>query len=262
MSPNETSGCTIEDCDIFDFMAEYVGLSVLHPGGFQATMKLADECRIEKQTLVLDIACGKGTSAIFIAQKYGCRVEGLDISEYLINEARRLAKRKGLSDTVNFRVGDALDLPYSDNEFDVAVSQAMLVLVSDKRKAVQEAKRVVKPGGCAGWLELSWKKHPPKEFREAVSNEICAYCMENVLTYDNWKNLFLDAGFSQVKVVQSSMTMSGMKGMIQDEGLGNATRVMAKYLFNSRVRKRMKDLNRFINSNPQYFGYGIYIAKK
>lgn len=262
MSPNETSGCTIEDCDIFDFMAEYVGLSVLHPGGFQATMKLADECRIEKQTLVLDIACGKGTSAIFIAQKYGCRVEGLDISEDLINEARRLAKRKGLSDTVNFRVGDALDLPYSDNEFDVAVSQAMLVLVSDKRKAVQEAKRVVKPGGCAGWLELSWKKHPPKEFMEAVSNEICAYCMENVLTYDNWKNLFLDAGFSQVKVLQSSMTMSGMKGMIQDEGLGNATRVMAKYLFNSRVRKRMKDLNRFINSIPQYFGYGIYIAKK
>ena len=262
MSPAETSECTIEDCDIFDFMAKYVGLSVLHPGGFNATKKLADECKIDKQTRVLDIACGKGTSAIFLAQKYGCRVEGLDISEDLIKEARDFARRKGLSDTLNFRVGDALDLPYSENEFDVAVSQTMLILVSDKRKAIQEAKRVVKPGGYAGWLELSWKKHPTKETLEAVSNEICAQCMTNVLTYENWEKLFHDAGFSQVKVIQSPMTMSGMKGMIQEEGFGNAIRVMAKYLFNARVRKRMKNLNTFINSNPQYFGYGIYITKK
>ena len=163
---------------------------------------------------------------------------------------------------MNFRVGDALNLPYSENELDVAVSQAMLILVSDKSKAVQEAKRVLRPGGNAGWLELSWKKHPSKEFLDAVSNEICAYCMTNVLTYKNWENLFHDAGFSQVKVIRSSMTMSGMKGMVRDEGFGNVMRLIAKYLFNSRVRKRMKNLNIFINSNAQYFGYGIYITKK
>ena len=262
MIPDETCECTIENCDIFDFMARYVGLSVLHPGGFNATQKLADECKVDRETRVLDIACGKGTSAIFLAQKYGCQVVGLDISEDLIKEARDFARRKGVGDAVSFRIGDALDLPYSENEFDVAVSQAMLILVSDKRKAVQEARRVVKPGGYTGWLELSWKEHPAKEFMVAVSNEICAYCMTNVLTYENWEKLFLDAGFSQVKVIQSPMTMSGMKGMVQDEGLGNAVRVMTKYLFKARVRKRMKNLNTFINSNPHYFGYGIYIAKK
>lgn len=262
MLPAEACECTIEDCDIFDFMARYVGLSVLHPGGFNATMKLADECKIGGESRVLDIACGKGTSAIFLAQKYGCRVEGLDISGDLIKEAREFARQKGVDDAVSFRVGDALDLPYSENEFDVSVSQAMLILVSDKRKALQEAKRVVKPGGYAGWLELSWKEHPDKEFMEAVSYEICAYCMTNVLTFENWEKLFLDAGFSQVKVIQSPMTMSGMKGMIRDEGLGTAIRVMAKYLFKARVRKRMKNLNTFINSNHRYFGYGIYIAKK
>lgn len=262
MSSVEFSECTIETCDIFDFMAKYVGLSVLHPGGFKGTEKLADECGIDNQTRVLDIACGKGTSAIFLAQKYGCRVEGLDISEDLIKEARDFARRKEVSERVNFRVGDALDLPYSENEFDVAVSQAMLILVSDKRKAVHEARRVLKPGGNAGWLELSWKEHPSEEFMDAVSNEICAYCMTNVLTYENWENLFHEAGFSQLKVIRSSMTMSGLKGMVQDEGLGNTLRVMGKYLFNTRVRKRMMNLNTFINSNPQYFGYGIYIAKK
>ena len=86
--------------------------------------------------------------------------------------------------------------------------------------------------------------------------------MTNVLTYEDWENLFHDAGFSQVKVIRSSMTMSGMKGMVQDEGFGNVIRVMANYLFNRRVRKRMLTLNTFINSNPQYFGYGIYITNK
>lgn len=256
------SECTIEKCDIFDFMAKYVGLSVLHPGGFRATEKLADECRIDKQTRVLDIACGKGTSAVFLAHKYGCRVEGLDISADLIKQAKDFAERKGASGTVNFRVGDALDLPYSEDEFDVAVSQAMLILVSDKRKAVQEAKRVLRPGGRAGWLELSWKNQPTKKFLDAVSNEICAYCMTNVITYEDWEKLFRDAGFSQVRAIRSSMTMSGIKGMVQDEGFGNMMRVLAKFLFNRRVRKRMMSLNAFINSNPQYFGYGIYITKK
>lgn len=121
---------------------------------------------------------------------------------------------------------------------------------------------MLKPGGNAGWLELSWKKHPNKEFLDAVSNEIYAYCMTNVLTYEDWEKLFNDAGFSQVKVIRSSMAMTGMKGMVKDEGFGNVMRVMAKYLFNRRVRKRMLNLNTFINSNPQYFGYGIYITKK
>jgi ubiquinone/menaquinone biosynthesis C-methylase UbiE len=262
VSQDKLSECTIEKCDIFDFMAKYVGLSVLHPGGFSATEKLAEECKIDKETRVLDIACGKGTSSIFLAQKYGCHVEGLDISEDLIEEAWGRVRRKGVSDTVSFRVGDALDLPYSENEFDVAVSQAMLILVSDKKKAIQEARRVLKPGGNAGWLELSWKNYPNKEFLHAVSNEICAYCMTNVITYEAWEKLFHDAGFSQVKVIRSSMTMSGMKGMVRDEGFGNVMKVMAKYLFNTRVRKRMMNLNKFINSNPQYFGYGIYITKK
>ncbi len=262
MATNESCECTIEDCDIFDFMAKFVGLSVLHPGGFEATQKLADVCRIDKQKRVLDIACGKGTSAIYLARKYGCRVEGLDISEELIEEARKFARQEKVSDIVSFRVGDALDLPYSADEFDVTVAQAMLILVSDKRRTIKEAKRVVKPDGTTGWLELSWKEQPTEEFMDAVSNEICAYCMTNVLTYENWENLFRDEGFSHVDVIKSPMGMGGFKGMIQDEGIGNLLKVMLKYLFNRRVRKRMKNLSSFINSNQQYFGYGIYIAKK
>ncbi len=254
--------CTIEKCDIFDFMAKYVGLSVLHPGGFEATKKLAYSCRIAQDTKVLDIACGKGTTALYLAREFGCQVEGVDISEDLIEEARAIAKRSGVAEKVHFQVGDALELAYSDGEFDVAVSQAMLILVSDKNKAIQEARRVLKSGGYAGWLELSWKKQPPEEFMDTVSNEICAYCMTNVLTYESWEDLFRAAGFSSLVTIKSSMYMSGIKGLIKDEGFRNTIKLTLKYLSNARVRKRMNNLNTFMKSNSDYFGYGIYIVRK
>jgi len=60
----------------------------------------------------------------------------------LIAQAVGLAKKKGSEDKVNFRVADAMNLPYPDNEFDVAFSQAILVLLPDKNKAIKEALRV------------------------------------------------------------------------------------------------------------------------
>lgn len=126
--------CSIEKCDIFDFMSNYVGLTVLHPGGFNATHKLANSCQIDNNSRVVDIACGKGTSAVYLAQKYGCQVIGIDISEDSVAHAADLARRKGLESKVSFRVGNALNMPFMDNEFDVAVSQAILVLVNDKKR--------------------------------------------------------------------------------------------------------------------------------
>lgn len=56
--------CHVETCDIFDFMARHVGITVIHPGGFDATRRLAESCRLSPRTRVIDIACGKGTSAV------------------------------------------------------------------------------------------------------------------------------------------------------------------------------------------------------
>lgn len=170
----EDKSCSIERCDIFDFMVNFVGLTVIHPGGFTATHELAESCKIDSNMKVVDIACGKGTTSVYLAKRYGCEVVGIDISEDLISQSNRLAKNERLEGQVSFHTGDALDLPFEDNEFDVAVSQAMLILVDDKKKAISEALRVTKPGGYLGWLELSWKRQPTIEFLDGVSNVLCA----------------------------------------------------------------------------------------
>lgn len=257
----KTCECTIEGCDIFDFMVDHVGLTVLHPGGLKATRKLAESCHLDEHTRVIDIACGKGAGAIYLAQTYGCEVVGVDISTDLIAQATALAKRKGMESKVTFRVGDALELPFLDNEFDAAVSQAMLVLVDDKRKAIQEALRVTKPGGCLGWLELSWKKQPTAEFLDGASNALCALCIQNMHTFQGWERLFKQVGVVQLET-QTFSWKRGLSIMLANEGLVNTGRVMLKRATDARVRKRMNTIDGFFADHTEYFGYGIYVGRK
>jgi hypothetical protein len=86
--------------------------------------------------------------------------------------------------------------------------------------------------------------------------------MENVNTFDDWQELFKQAGVSKFEMEKNSLEFNGMKGMVADEGFTNSMAVMLNYIKNSKIRNRMKKLNKFILSNPEFFGYGIYICDK
>jgi ubiquinone/menaquinone biosynthesis C-methylase UbiE len=243
-------------------MAKYVGMTVVHPGGYDATDELLDTLKIDQSSHVIDIACGKGTSAIYIAKRYGCKVTAIDISPELIEEAKHLTGKGVIAKRLSFSVCDAMKLPFEDNLFDAAISQAMLVLVDDKIQAIKEAKRVVKTGGHAGWLELSWKEEPTEEFLDYVSTVLCSYCMRKAETYEGWQEVFRKAGVPEVEIKRDTFRNSGVLHMLKDEGLTNTMKILSRYIGNSEVRKRMKLINEAFAKYPQYFGYGIYSFKK
>jgi len=243
-------------------MAQHVGMTVLHPGGFQATNELLDRCEIKTSSKVIDIACGKGTTTCLIAESFGCKVTGIDISETLVKQAKEISKRSKARERIDFKVGDAMDLPFNDDSFDAAVSQAMLVLVPDQKRTIEEAIRVIKPGGYAGWIELCWKKEPSEEFMKGVSEVICAYCMLNVHTYEGWEEVFRSAGAKDISIFRYDMQFNGLSGMLKDEGIKNSLRIMMRYLFQKPVRNRMRTMDRFFKDHPEYFGYGIFVVRK
>jgi ubiquinone/menaquinone biosynthesis C-methylase UbiE len=253
---------SVEKCDIFDFMAKHVGMSVLHPGGFASTKRLLQNFNLDKDKKILDIACGKGTTSILIAKKYGCKVVGIDISSTLIEEAKRLAKRSKVDNLIEFQVADATQLPFESNEFDASIAQAMLVLIDDKETVIKEALRVIKPSRLAGWIELTWQQNPTELFMKQVSDVICAYCMLNVKMLDGWKNLFMQSGASNLQTEVYPMYFSGFLGMIRDEGFSNTIRVIKKFITESKVRTRMNTMNRFFKKNQDIFGFGIYTMTK
>lgn len=53
----EDKKCSIEQCDIFDFMANFVGMTVIHPGGFKATHRLLESCHIDEHSKVQGSSC-------------------------------------------------------------------------------------------------------------------------------------------------------------------------------------------------------------
>ena len=100
----------------------------------------------------LDIACGTGNAAL-LAARAGAEVTGIDLAQRLVEVARERAATEGLAAT--FLTGDAMELPFEDASFDVAVSVFGVIFAPDAPQAFGEIVRVLRPGGRAlvsAWL--------------------------------------------------------------------------------------------------------------
>ena len=118
-----------------------------HGKGVLATEELAAALQPRPGDHVLDIGCGIGGPARWIATKYGCRVTGVDLTPGFCEAARELNSLCGLPDRVQILHGSALSLPLPDTGFDRAYSQAVLMNIADKMGFLREAFRVLRPGG-------------------------------------------------------------------------------------------------------------------
>jgi len=115
-----------------------------HIGGIEATRHLIDQLEIPKRATVLDIGCGIGGTARFLAANYGVHVTGLDLTPEFVETARRLTRLVGLE--AEFTLGSALDMPFAADAFDVATLIHVGMNLPDKRALFAEAARVLRPG--------------------------------------------------------------------------------------------------------------------
>ena len=114
--------------------------------------ELVEKVGIGADERVLDVACGTGNVSIPAAAK-GADVTGLDITPKLLENAQRNAEKFGVE--VNWVEGDAQDLPFDDNTFDVLVSTFGCMFAPDHAKTAAEIVRVLKPGGRFG--VVAWR---------------------------------------------------------------------------------------------------------
>jgi ubiquinone/menaquinone biosynthesis C-methylase UbiE len=95
---------------------------------------------------VLDIGSGIGGPARTLAETYGCRVTGVDLTQEFCDSAEILSGWVGLGQRTAFQQGDATDLPFGDDEFDAAITIHAAMNIAAKDKLYEEARRVLKPG--------------------------------------------------------------------------------------------------------------------
>jgi len=124
-----------------------------HARGFPATVELADRLPIRAGQRILDIGCGLGGPARYIANRFQCNVIGLDITEPFVQAANKLTTLVRMQDKVQIELGDGQHLPYPDSAFDGAYTQHVTMNVADRPAFFAEACRVLKPGGFFGLTE-------------------------------------------------------------------------------------------------------------
>jgi ubiquinone/menaquinone biosynthesis C-methylase UbiE len=189
----------------------------LHFGGWKATFDLVKRLELSNSQKVLDVCCGEGSTACWLAKEYSLKVSGIDILDKAISAAKEKAKSQEVSDLVDFKVGDVFDLPYHDSSFDVVYGQDPDGLAHKNRKTIfKEIRRVLKNHGRLGfqlWIPFSnVPKEKIKQF-EKVNREVGSPEMIRISVYDFIQDL-KDAGFSNIIFEDlSEIYFKHMRGM-------------------------------------------------
>lgn len=134
----ETANVTVDDLAPVD---------EFHSRGRASTVELTELCPIHASDRVLDVGCGLGGSARFIADKRGCTVFGIDLTQEYIDAAQAMTEWVGMTNQVSFAQASALELPFVDDSFEVVWTEHAQMNIVDKKAFYGEIQRVLKPGG-------------------------------------------------------------------------------------------------------------------
>ena len=148
---------------------------------------------------VLDLGSGAGNDC-FVARRIvgeSGSVIGIDFTEEMIQKARQNAERLGYSN-VSFRLGDIEDIPVDSSTVDVAISNCVLNLVPDKKKAFSEILRILKTGGHFSISDVVSNKPFPDNIRDVAN--LYSGCISGALTLENYLSIITNTGFIEVIV--------------------------------------------------------------
>ena len=184
----QKSGKTIHSVGVQDLGQ----VDEFHIGGQVATESFLDQLDIGSDHSVLDVGCGLGGASRFAAQRYGCRVTGIDLTQEYVETGQVLCSWVGLSDRIRLQIGDATALTYPDDEFDREYMMHVGMNIADKRSLASELHRVLRPGGKLGIYDVMRVDDGDLQFPVpwAMEPEGSA-----VATPDEYKSALQTAGF-------------------------------------------------------------------
>ena len=155
---------------------------------------------LEEGEVVLDLGSGAGFDCFLAAERVGQggRVIGVDMTAQMIEKARENAAKGGYQN-VEFRLGEIENLPLADNSANVIISNCVINLSPDKKRVLEEAYRVLKPGGRVMISDIALLKELP----EAIKGSIEAYvgCVAGATTREEYLATVTAAGFQDVEIV-------------------------------------------------------------
>lgn len=188
-----------------------------HPGGLQMTGRLGRMLGLTPPSRVLDVACGKGTTAVFLAKEFGCEVFGVDYGDRNVAAARSLAQADHVDSRVQFERSDAENLPFSDGSFDAVICECAFCTFPDKVAGAREFFRVLRRGGRVGISDLTRERVLPEELDGLLA---WIACIGDAQTLEGYTAFLRDAGFTVDSVKQRNGALEEMVNQVRVKLLG------------------------------------------
>ncbi len=222
---------------------------------------VATDGGIDASSSVLDVGCGCGNFLFYLARRYGCRGEGLDLSIERIKFAQdKLAG--GQSDgaaALTFRHGSATAMPYDDGVFTHVVSQDALFLVPDKPRSHAEIYRVLRPGGVFAFSDFL---QPSTQIGERARRHVYDRVRWNGgYSFLEYQQALLDAGFEMVlarNLDQHIRRTYQVLGVMARERAAGADGAVRDWML--AFAESCGEIEVAIDSGE--FGWGVFVARK
>jgi arsenite methyltransferase len=235
---------------------------LFHPGGVKLTERLGRILRLGPETRVLDVASGRGTSATFLAERFGCDVTGIDYGRQNVDEANRVAAAKHLDGRVRFERADAELMPFPDASFDAVICECAFCTFPNKPIAAGEFARVLRVGGQAGLSDLTRGPVLPKELDSLLA---WVACVADAQPIDSYAAYLRTAGLVVEHLEPHDEALTELVGQVRSKLLGAEIMVGLKKLDLPGVdfgaaKQLMKNVVAAIERRQ--LGYGIITAAK
>ncbi|HHW38334.1 MAG TPA: class I SAM-dependent methyltransferase [Bacillales bacterium] len=178
-----------------------MGVGGAHPGGLNLTKEIFYSEKISRASRILDVGCGTGQTAAYLAAHYGAKVTAMDINPIMIEKAKSRMMQYQLP--VEVIRGSIEDFPLKDGTFDFILSESVLSFVN-KPRALKEIFRLLKSGGRFIANELTTNNKLLSSNEEEIKQ---FYGLDSVLSETDWVDLLEQSGFKNIKALIQKSSM-------------------------------------------------------
>ncbi|MBW2411849.1 MAG: methyltransferase domain-containing protein [Deltaproteobacteria bacterium] len=206
--------------DVKSLTVEDLGpIDEFHTRGRASTLEVAALTNLKASDLVLDVGCGLGGTARYLADRFKCRVIGIDLTQEYISIGKKLTEHVGLSDRVQLYQGSALDLPFENDGFDIVWTEHVQMNISDKNRFYSEIARVLKPGGRLLFHDIfRGSGDPPIYPTPWAENESFSTLVKEAEAGSIMEQAGFEIGEWHIRVQESIDFFKKMSAMIQANG--------------------------------------------
>jgi cyclopropane fatty-acyl-phospholipid synthase-like methyltransferase len=237
------------------------GKTVLRPGGLEATRQLLDWADFQAGETVLELAASFGKSAIWLAQRYGVRVIGIERNPDSVRIAQENIRQAGLEGQVEVREGNIFQIAEMSEQFDYVFAEAILTMqsASGKAKILEGIQKVLKPQGK--FLSHEMLAQGEQDLiNQALSQVIRVNAQP--LSLSEWQQACAEAGLTVKHSKTGEMGLLKPQRVIEDEGFFPSLKIAWNVLTQPEIRKRVFQMKETFNQYHDQLGYIAFCALK